>query len=626
MKTPQLTIRMTLLVIVAGLNFLIAVLVGHRVYKSWQHYQQAESLKSGAAVINSLYVANQNLSQARAATLSIMYLAPEIAEPIRQDMIKSREASNTALDAAIEAMQSQNAADVNTAALKMQRKYKQLLKRRDEVDIELMKPVAMRNQAATNKFYEENTGLIDEIQSFILIYSRAYQGLDYAVSQHVIFEYFVWELAEYSGEEYAIIGQLLAENKYPSRAQNEQLISLRERIEYGWGILRKFSLNEELAGQLFPLMEEAKTQYFFTFDQVRDLFYQNYTFETEASYPIDSELWLGISAQAVDSLLMLQNAILSDTQRRVNRIENDAKREIFFSALIFLSAVLISIYCWMIIAFRVAKPVNLLVNALYKATQENIFDIPKVAYPYSEIGKLLSVLEVFQRNAAKMKQSNDELERFAFIAAHDLKSPLRAVDNLSLWLEEDLGEQLPEASKKHMEELRKRVRLMDKMLDDTLEYARIDSKIDSHINVVVSGKVLMEEIFELLAVPERFTLKIGASLAHLHVQKLPLQQVLFNLVNNAIKHHDKARGTIEVDGIEKAAEFVFSVRDDGPGIDPQYHKKIFEMFQTLQPRDKNKGRGMGLAMVRKIITANGGVIKVESTLGQGSLFQFTWPK
>ncbi|RYZ82609.1 MAG: hypothetical protein EOO68_34135, partial [Moraxellaceae bacterium] len=140
MKTPQLTIRMTLLVIVAGLNFLIAVLVGHRVYKSWQHYQQAESLKSGAAVINSLYVANQNLSQARAATLSIMYLAPEIAEPIRQDMIKSREASNTALDAAIEAMQSQNAADVNTAALKMQRKYKQLLKRRDEVDIELMKP------------------------------------------------------------------------------------------------------------------------------------------------------------------------------------------------------------------------------------------------------------------------------------------------------------------------------------------------------------------------------------------------------------------------------------------------------------------------------------------------------
>ncbi|RYZ93858.1 MAG: ATP-binding protein, partial [Moraxellaceae bacterium] len=89
---------------------------------------------------------------------------------------------------------------------------------------------------------------------------------------------------------------------------------------------------------------------------------------------------------------------------------------------------------------------------------------------------------------------------------------------------------------------------------------------------------------------------------------------------------DKARGTIEVDAIEKAAEFVFSVRDDGPGIDPQYHKKIFEMFQTLQPRDKNKGRGMGLAMVRKIITANGGVIKVESTLGQGSLFQFTWPK
>lgn len=626
MKTPQLSIRITLLIIVGGLNFLIAVLVGHRVYQSWEHYQQAQLLKLGAGVINSLYVANQNLSQARASTISIMYLDLAIAEPIRQDMLNSRQASNAALEAALVSMEKQNVAEVNVSAVKIKRKYLFLFKSRAEVDVELAKPIAERNQTVTDKFYADNTALIAEIQSFILVYSRLFQGVDRVVSQHVVFEYFVWDLAEYLGKEYAIVGQLLAENKYPTRSQSEQLVLLRERIEYGWDILRKFSLNEALAGQLFPLMEEARTQYFFTFDQIRGLFYEDFKAGPEVSYPIDSELWLGMSAQAVDSLLVLQNEILSDTQRRVDEVEANARREIIISMFIFLCAIVISAYCWIIIAFRVARPVDALVNALYRATQENIFDIPRVVYKYNEIGKLLSVLEVFRRNAVKMKQSNEELERFAFIAAHDLKSPLRAVDNISQWLEEDLGEQLPEASRKHLEELRKRVRLMDKMLDDTLEYARIDAKIESHENVVVSGKALMHEIFALLDVPPRFTIKLGAKLAQINVQKLPLQQVMFNLVNNAIKHHDKALGVIEVDAVERAAEFEFSVRDNGPGVDPRYHKKIFEMFQTLHSRDKNKGRGMGLAMVRKIIASNGGEIKIESTLGQGTLFRFTWLK
>jgi len=78
--------------------------------------------------------------------------------------------------------------------------------------------------------------------------------------------------------------------------------------------------------------------------------------------------------------------------------------------------------------------------------------------------------------------------------------------------------------------------------------------------------------------------------------------------------------------VENPSEFVFSVQDDGPGIDPKFHQKIFEMFQTLQPREKSKGRGMGLAMVRKIVIAKGGTINLESAIGEGALFRFTWPK
>jgi len=626
MKKSQLSIRMTLLIMVGVLNLLIAALVGHRVYKSWDHYQQAERLKQGINVINALYTANKNLSQARASTLSLMYSDPDIAKPLYQDVLTNRKAVDSALVIAFTGLANQEITKVNSSLNQLKHKYNILLKRRTQIDADLNLPVQERNSDITNSFFEENTALIAEIQDFILIYSRSFQGIDSAISQHMVFEYFVWDLAEYSGEEYAIIGQMLAENKYPTQRQRELLTFLRARIEYGWTILRKFALNEELAEQLFPLMEEASTQYFFTFDQVSELFYGNNPAGAQASYPITSTLWLGMSAQAVDSLLILQDEILSEIQDRADQIEVDAKREITFSSLIFLCAFGISGYSWVIIAYRVARPVNAMVNALYKATHENIFEIPKIRYQHEEIGKLLHVLQVFQHNAQKMKQSNEELERFAFLAAHDLKSPLRAVDNISQWLEEDLEDVLPAASKIHLEEMRKRIRLMDKMLDDTLDYARVDAKIDSHANEGVSGKILIAEIIGLIDLPAGFTILTGDMLAQLQVQKLPLQQVLFNLINNAVKHHDKKQGVIEVDAVETPTEFVFSVRDDGPGIDPQFHQKIFEMFQTLQSREKARGRGMGLAMARKIIIAKGGTISLESAVGKGALFRFTWPK
>lgn len=626
MKKSPLTIRITLLIMVGVLNLLIAMLVGYRVYKSWDHYQQAERLKQGIEVINAFYAANKNLSQARASTLSIMYSNPEVAKPLYQDLLKNRTAVDEALATAFAGLAQQETKRIGSSLEQLKHKYQILLKRRAQIDAQLTLPLVDRTPETTTLFFEENTALIAEIQDFILIYSRSYQGVDSTISQHMVFEYFVWDLAEYSGQEYAIIGQMLAENKHPTQWQRDQLLFLRARIEYGWAILRKFALNEELAEQLFPLMEEASTQYFFTFDQVSELFYGNNPFGAPASYPISSTLWLGMSAQAVDSLLILQNEILSEIQHRANKIEEDAKREISVSGLIFLCALLISVYCWMIIAYRVARPVNAMVNALYKATHENIFEIPKIHYQHEEIGKLLHVLQVFQRNAQKMKESNEELERFAFIAAHDLKTPLRAVDNISQWLEEDLEDILPAASKIHLDELRRRIRLMDKMLDDTLEYARVDAKIDSHANDIVSGKMLIGEIIGLIDLPPGFTILTGDSLAQLQVQKLPLQQVLFNLINNAVKHHDKMQGKVVVDAVENENEFVFSVQDDGPGIDPQFHQKIFEMFQTLQPREKSKGRGMGLAMVRKIIIANGGTINLESAVGEGALFRFTWPK
>jgi two-component system, sensor histidine kinase and response regulator len=226
---------------------------------------------------------------------------------------------------------------------------------------------------------------------------------------------------------------------------------------------------------------------------------------------------------------------------------------------------------------------------------------------------------------ASLQQSNDELERFAYICSHDLKSPLRAIDNISQWLEEDLGESLQGKNREHMDNLRKRVRRMEKLLDDTLEYARIDPKVHFAQSEIVNGKDLVDDIIALAAPPEGFIVKTSNEFANINLSRLPLQQVLYNLVNNAIKHHDKNSGAVEIDVKQEDEHFVFRVRDDGPGIDPQYHKKIFEMFQTLKPRDTKEGSGMGLAIVKKILITCGGEITLQSETGKGACFTFTWP-
>ncbi len=107
---------------------------------------------------------------------------------------------------------------------------------------------------------------------------------------------------------------------------------------------------------------------------------------------------------------------------------------------------------------------------------------------------------------------------------------------------------------------------------------------------------------------------------------MPIQQILFNLIGNAIKHHDKKTGCVEVSVEELGNNLQFTVRDDGPGIPSQFHDQIFHMFQTLKPRDQVEGSGMGLAMMRKHIEIAGGKITLESAEGQGCTFRFTWPK
>ena len=221
--------------------------------------------------------------------------------------------------------------------------------------------------------------------------------------------------------------------------------------------------------------------------------------------------------------------------------------------------------------------------------------------------------------------SNQELERFAYAAAHDLKSPLRVIDNLSQWIEEDLAGLVRGTTKEYMEKLRNQVHFMEELLDDVLEYSRIGYKLEQN-NQIINSNQLIDNIIALIDPPKEFLVKIVDKFKPLYIQLVPLQQALYNLIHNAIKHHDKEVGTIEVSIEENETKYIFNVRDDGPGIAQEYHQNIFNMFQTLKPHLPTGGTGMGLALVKKIVTNYGGEITVTSELGHGSLFQFTWQK
>ena len=226
---------------------------------------------------------------------------------------------------------------------------------------------------------------------------------------------------------------------------------------------------------------------------------------------------------------------------------------------------------------------------------------------------------------AELERSNRELDQFAYVASHDLRSPLRAIDTLAHWITQDAGDVLPEASRVHLQKLRGRIKRMDALLNDLLDYSRAGRH--HHTPEMVDTGALVRDLADFLAQPAGFQVKLVAPMPLLLAERIPLETVFRNLIGNAIKHHhDAAAGVVVVAAKDCGAFYEFSVADNGPGIDPAYHQRIFELFQTLKPRDEVEGSGNGLAIVKRLVESRGGTVAVDSTVGAGATFWFTWPK
>ncbi len=268
-------------------------------------------------------------------------------------------------------------------------------------------------------------------------------------------------------------------------------------------------------------------------------------------------------------------------------------------------------------------------NRTFNSNELKIFYILAEALGVEEERKKAEeVLEKLNKHlestVRELKRTNKELQEFAYIAAHDLKTPLRGIGTLAEWLSADYADKFDEQGQKHVKLLAERAKRADKLVDSILQYSSAGHAREEQEQIDLN--TVLSEIICKIDPPENIEITVENKLPVLMCKKTHISQVFQNLLSNAIQHMDKEKGQIKVGCIEEESFWKFSVADNGPGIDQKYFKKIFKIFQTLSPPDKTESTGIGLSVAQKIVKLNGGKIWVESNPDEGSSFFFTLPK
>ena len=224
----------------------------------------------------------------------------------------------------------------------------------------------------------------------------------------------------------------------------------------------------------------------------------------------------------------------------------------------------------------------------------------------------------------ELESANEELKNFAYVVSHDLKAPLRAIATLADWISTDQSEKLDADGKEHLRLLIQRTRRMDSLIDGILQYSRVGRVRE--VVVAVDVNEIVEEALAMLAPPPHIHVEVASDLPTVRAERTRMLQVFQNLLSNAIKYLDKPEGLIRVDCVGHDQEWEFSVSDNGPGIETRHFKRIFQLFQTLAPKDRVESTGVGLSLVKKIVEMYGGRVWIESQPGAGSTFFFTLPR
>jgi len=232
-----------------------------------------------------------------------------------------------------------------------------------------------------------------------------------------------------------------------------------------------------------------------------------------------------------------------------------------------------------------------------------------------------------QKLQEKLEQRNENLERFAGVVSHDLKSPLAQITSLTELLEQDIGENLNDENLLYLEYIKSSSDSLRGYIDGILKFYKADTLSKKNKEVIKVASYI-DGIESLFGGHQKIEIKLQTILEHILVNKAALTQILVNLISNGIKYNDKETAMITISLHEKEAYYYFSVADNGLGIAPDFLDKIFELFTVgnHKGKDGNKGTGIGLATVKKMVHNLEGEIQVESKIDIGTVFHFNIKK
>lgn len=300
-------------------------------------------------------------------------------------------------------------------------------------------------------------------------------------------------------------------------------------------------------------------------------------------------------------------------------IENTHVFSVIFLTLTIVVGAFSTIYIVLLITRRIASMVN-----LAEEISRGHFAIVNDTRRDELAGLSISLNRMslnLDQTIRELQSRNTELNKFAYVVSHDLKAPLRGIHNVITWIEEDLVHEISAKMGEYLRIIRERSSRMENLINGLLDYARVNHKTTPEL---IDTDELVHEIADSL-VPRTFELHID-HLPKIYTERLKLEQVFGNLISNAVKYTPHNHGKISVLCKEYPEYFEFTVKDNGTGIDPAFHEKIFELFQTLREKNAKESTGIGLAIVKKIIDERQEEIRVESELNKGTSFIFTWKK
>jgi len=232
--------------------------------------------------------------------------------------------------------------------------------------------------------------------------------------------------------------------------------------------------------------------------------------------------------------------------------------------------------------------------------------------------------EEAQRLISALEKTNAELDQFAYAASNDLRAPLRGITNLASWIEEDLPATTDAATKEHLRLLKIRAARMDRLISGLLEVARVGRTRRKAERVDIIE--LLHETIELTNPRDAARIMMIGEIPMLVTERAALQQVFLHLIVNALQHAGRDDVVIRISAIDRGDESELVVADNGVGIAPEHHVRVWQLFQSLSARDVIEATGIGLAIVRKQVESHGGRAWIDPAVASGTTIRFTWPK